>query len=84
MRDKPQRSFDARTDVASGPPLVVRGMDAFELDHVAATIWTLLDGERTVGEITAEVCRAYQVSPDRAGPDVQALLAELSRNGLIE
>jgi len=39
-----RRAFDVRTDTASGSVLLVRGMDAYELDPVGVAVWTLCDG----------------------------------------
>ena len=53
------------------------------LNEVGAHIWTLADGSRSVREISAAVCRAYDVPPAEAEADTLKFLTELQQKGLI-
>ncbi len=53
------------------------------LNEVGAQIWTLADGTRSVGDIVAALCVAYEVPPAEAEVDTLTFLAELRQKGLI-
>ena len=53
------------------------------LNEVGAQIWELADGSRSVREIAAAVCLAYDVSSAVAETDTLTFLAELQQKGLI-
>jgi hypothetical protein len=53
------------------------------LNEVGAQIWALADGSRSVREISAAVCREYDVPPAVAEADTLKFLAELHQKGLI-
>jgi hypothetical protein len=79
-----RRAFDVRTDTATGSVLLVRGMDAYELDPVGVAVWTLCDGEHTEDQIIDEVARTYGQDRDVVGKDVRSFVGELTAAGLIE
>jgi hypothetical protein len=53
------------------------------LNEVGAQIWSLADGTRSVREIIAVVCHAYDVPLAAAEADTLKFLAELQQKGLI-
>ncbi|HEY0159950.1 MAG TPA: PqqD family protein [Thermoanaerobaculia bacterium] len=55
----------------------------YTLSPVAARIWTLLDGKRSVDDIAGELCGEYTVDSDTARADVAALLADLASASLV-
>jgi hypothetical protein len=55
----------------------------FGLNEVGAFIWRLIQQPRTVGDVRAALLAEYDVSPEQADQDLQALLAELSQHDLI-
>jgi hypothetical protein len=55
----------------------------FTLNAIAARIWTLLDGQRTVDEVIDELCREYDAAPDVIRADVDELLASLEEGKLV-
>lgn len=50
----------------------------YTLNEVGARIWELIDGTRTVGDVRDIVCSEYDVTPETATEDLDALLAELA------
>jgi hypothetical protein len=50
----------------------------YTLNEVGARIWELIDGTRTVGDVRDIVCSEYDVTPETAAEDLDALLAELA------
>jgi hypothetical protein len=50
----------------------------------ARAIWDLCDGHRTVGEIVDILANAFQNAGDQVGPDVQDVVKQLAREGLLE
>lgn len=55
----------------------------YTLSAVAASVWELLDGNRSMDEIVDAICAEYDVDRDTAAADVTALLADLSEAALI-
>ncbi len=50
----------------------------YTLNEVGARVWELIDGARTVGDIRDIICSEYEVTPETAVADLDALLAELA------
>jgi hypothetical protein len=50
----------------------------YTLSPVAARIWELLDGTRSVDAIAAELCGEYDVDGETAAADVAQTLADLA------
>lgn len=55
----------------------------YTLSPVAARVWALLDGSRTVDELANELCSEFEVDSDTAATDLTALLADLASASLI-
>ena len=55
----------------------------FTLNTIAARIWMLLDGQRTIDDLVADLCREYDASPDVVRGDVAELLQALEEGKLV-
>ena len=47
------------------------------LNEVGGTIWELIDGKRTIGEIAKQLCSQFAVDQDTAQADTLKFLADL-------
>jgi hypothetical protein len=56
---------------------------AFKLNQVGAAIWERLDGVRDVATIVGELDQQYRVGTGVLLRDVNALLEELQKQGLV-
>jgi hypothetical protein len=56
----------------------------FELNATGLRIWELAGEGRTLGEIEQTLRREFQVEPERLRSEILQLVAELSREGLID
>ena len=56
---------------------------AMAVNQTGALIWKLINGRRTVAEITAAVRKHFPDAPATVAEDVNALLAKLAEEGLI-
>jgi len=55
----------------------------YTLSDVAARIWELLDGSRSVDAVISAVCEEYDVSRDQAASDVAELVSDLEGVSLV-
>ena len=55
----------------------------YTLSPVAARVWDLLDGTRSVDAIVAVLCEEFEVSRERAAEDVAELVNDLSGVSLV-
>ena len=55
----------------------------FTLNDVAARIWDLLDGRRTVREIRDVLVGEYEVTADQATTDLESFIEELTAIGAL-
>src|SRR5688500_2493313 len=55
----------------------------YTLSPVAARIWGLIDGTRSVSQIITELCDEYEVTPDQAAADVAELVSDLENVSLV-
>ena len=60
----------------SGPQLLV-------LNDIAAGVWLMIDGARSVNDITAEILNHVDAEPARVAEDVMAFLDQLEQRKLI-
>ena len=72
----PDRVAMLDLDHLDRPPLILNGS--------GAVIWQLLDGTRSVGDVTRAVAEHFGVSTDEVTPAVDAFLTELGELGLLE
>ena len=56
----------------------------FSINSVGSRIWSLLDRARTEEELLADITQKYPVSRDTARRDIQELIEDLVRHGLLE
>lgn len=56
----------------------------YGLDPIGARIWELLGTGRTLGEIVETLLAEYAVTREELAADVEALVADLERNGLMK
>ena len=56
----------------------------FGLTGVAAPVWEMLDGTRTLGEVRDAVVARFDVSPERAWTDLCRFVGHLEESGLVE
>jgi Coenzyme PQQ synthesis protein D (PqqD) len=61
----------------------LRSEQFFTLDDVGARIWKILGRSATVDEITASLVQLYDAPASEVRRDVEAFVADLSRDGLI-
>src|SRR5262245_37782247 len=65
--------------------LNVDGHELLGLNGIGGRVWSLIDGARTLGDLIALIAAEYpSVSHDQLSADVQAFLAELVREKLVE
>jgi hypothetical protein len=55
----------------------------YTLSPVAARIWALIDGNRSVGQIAEEIANEYDVTPEQAAADVEELVSDLLEVSLL-
>lgn len=55
----------------------------YTLSPVAARVWTLLDGERSLEQIVETICAEYDVEHDQAAADVAELVTDLEKVSLV-
>lgn len=55
----------------------------YGLDPVGTRIWDLLAAGRTLGEIIDTLLAEYDVTRDQLAADVERVVGELERNGLV-
>ncbi len=61
-----------------------RNSTLFTLDEIATIIWEAADGATPLEEIVAkEVCPRYDVTPEAALKDAEALVEQLAAQGLL-
>jgi hypothetical protein len=56
----------------------------YTLSAVAARVWDLLDGSRTVEQIIDVLCAEFEVERDRAAADVTELIEDLHGISLVQ
>jgi hypothetical protein len=56
----------------------------YELNHVGARVWELIQEPRRVETVLDRLLESYDVTREQCEQDLMALLAELSELGLIE
>jgi hypothetical protein len=60
------------------------GSQLLVLNEVAAAVWLLLDGARSVAEIAALIIETLPADPAQVEADIVAFLKTLETHGLIE
>jgi hypothetical protein len=73
--DSHERTALLDLDHLDRPPMILEGS--------GAVVWQLIDGERDVDALVAEVASYYDESEDTVGPGVRAFLEELEARRLV-
>lgn len=55
-----------------------------QFNRTASFVWSRLDGRTSPGDVAAAVADAFDVEPETAGRDVQALLEQFRALDLLE
>lgn len=55
----------------------------YTLSPVAARIWSLLDGSRSIESIAHELSNEFEVEPEAAAADIHELLSDLAGASLV-
>jgi hypothetical protein len=79
-----KRAYDVRTRRIGNKQLIARGEDLKELNDVAAVIWRLSDGVRSVRVISEGISAEYDVSPEEALNDVIEFFTEMTGAQFME
>lgn len=82
--DVPCRLLDVRTRSVGGRQYIARGPDVYELVGVAAVIWRLCNGRRSIEVIASAISDEYEVSHEGARGDVLEFVHELKARGFVE
>ncbi|HSN83456.1 MAG TPA: PqqD family protein [Polyangiales bacterium] len=53
------------------------------LNDIAAGVWLMIDGERSIEEITSEILKYVEAEPDTVTRDVITFLGQLEQRKLI-
>ena len=72
------RVIEGEAVILSMDTKVFRGLNA-----VGSRVWELIDGRRTVDEITALIVGEFQVTPDVAERDVRVFIDDLLAKRLV-
>jgi hypothetical protein len=56
----------------------------FTVNEIGGRIWSLLDGQTSIGHIAQTICEEYDVPPERATADVSELLQSMAEAGLVK
>jgi hypothetical protein len=85
MRDerKPKWGADVRQRKVRGEIFLAGNVEVYKLTEVAAEIWHLADGTRSVDQIATAITERYDVPQDTALRDVRALLSQLDEAQLL-
>jgi hypothetical protein len=83
---RPRRHPDAafRAIGEDGGLVVLPGQAVVKvLNPVGSTVFGLLDGENSVGEIAERIVKEFDVTEDQALGDIRAFLFDLAKNGML-
>jgi hypothetical protein len=81
------RSTAIAARVLGDETMVMSAADStlFTLDQVATVIWEAADGTTPLDEIvTNKVCAQYDIAPEVALKDAEALVEQLAEHGLLQ
>ncbi len=79
-------SAEAMAQEVSGETVILdlKSEQYFSLDAVGTRVWQLLETVPMLEEIYHQLLMEYDVEPEQLKTDLEMLIAELSREGLIE
>jgi pyrroloquinoline quinone biosynthesis protein D len=83
---RPRRRDRVLVQRAAGKQVLLNLDDGqyFALDEVSGRIWELCDGEHTVADVVAALCRDYDAPEETVAADVAAFLGELIDEKLLQ
>ena len=55
----------------------------YTLNEVGTTIWHLIDGKKSIGQIAEEICTTYDATPEEARKDTLEFVDSLKEAGLL-
>ncbi|OGL41331.1 MAG: hypothetical protein A3C43_11550 [Candidatus Schekmanbacteria bacterium RIFCSPHIGHO2_02_FULL_38_11] len=55
----------------------------YGLNEVALQIWNLINGTRKINSIAENICKLFEVAPEKALGSVTKLVKEFEDNGLV-
>lgn len=81
----PRRHPDAAFRVVEGNGVVVLpGAGEVQLlNPSGARVWELIDGSRSVGEISRALAEEFDISQETARADTEAFIRNLARQGML-
>lgn len=56
----------------------------YTLNEVAARIWELIDGKKSVSDIKKKICQEFEVTAKETERDIKAFLSKLEKAEIIE
>ena len=84
METKPVQRFDVRFNQTPTGPMLVRGMEAFELNEVGLSVWRMCDGQHSVDDIVKEIADGFAVGQQQASEDVTEFISALRHARLLD
>lgn len=82
--DRPQQAYDVRWNRAGEATLLVRGLEAFQVNETSAFIWSRCDGQTSTGEIASQLAAACGVEMKTASDAVERFLRLARSSRLLE
>jgi len=85
-RRVPRRKSTLTHEVTETDEVVIYDGNAPQLlvlNDIAAGVWLMIDGTRSIGEITAEILRHVEAERETVARDVVAFLSQLEQRKLI-
>lgn len=85
--ERPQRNPDCsfKSIAGEGGLVVLPGIAQVKvLNPVGITVFGLLDGTRTISEITAQIVEEFAVTDEQARGEVEEFVAELGTHGMLK
>jgi len=84
-RAKPRRKEDINQKRLDGETVLYDDgqQKVYSLNQVAAIIWELCDGQRSMREIAEEVAAVYEKDAREVADDVKGLIAEMAKMDLL-
>jgi hypothetical protein len=80
----PVQRLDVRARNYRGTLYLARDEDSVALTEVAAFVWRLIDGSRTVDDLATVVAAEYSIDRDTAHTDCAELVASLAEAGMLD
>jgi pyrroloquinoline quinone biosynthesis protein D len=82
---RPRRREGILAQEAQGQTVLLRLDDGgyYAVDEVGAMIWQLCDGQRSLADVVAELCRQFEAPEATVAADVLEFVADLRREQLL-